>query len=96
MPASILPKRILNFVGREEYLKNIETIYLEENKNTVCLSSIAGTGKTTITNEFGYQFKSKQSSNSSFVYWVKSDNNNADNEFKQFALDLEINLDKKN
>jgi len=96
MPASNLPKKILHFVGREDYLNLIESVYLKEkNKKIVVLSSFAGTGKTTLANEFGYQYRDKQPAKCSIVYWIKSDNNNADNEFKELALDLQIKLNEK-
>ena len=95
MPASNLPKKILHFVGREDYLNLIESVYLKEkSKKIVVLSSFAGTGKTTLANEFGYQYKDKQPAKYSIVYWIKSDNNNADNEFKELALNLQIKLNE--
>jgi len=58
------------------------------------LSSISGTGKSSIANEIGHRFNER--SLSQFVYWMKSDEDNLDEQFRKFAFDLKlINNDEK-
>ena len=91
-----MPVRTNRFVGREQYLKDIEFAFANENKKIIVLSSFPGTGKTTLANEFGYRFTEK-SINNHLVYWVKSDGNNSDYYFENFAkFDLHIDLSEKN
>ncbi len=71
---SELPTRTINFIGREIILKQIEKNFFELNKQIVVVSSFSGTGKTTVANEFGYQFLEKNPD--SYAYWMKSDENN--------------------
>ena len=96
LPASDLPERTKNFIGRENYLKVMEdTFYSSVNKNIIVLRSFPGTGKTTLAKEFGYKFKRK-SFNDHFTYWVKSDGSNANDYFQKFAqYNLGIHLDRK-
>jgi hypothetical protein len=91
-----LPVRTNRFVGREKYLKDIESAFSNENKKIIVLSSFPGTGKTTLANEFGYRFTEK-SFNNHLVYWIKSDGNNSDYYFENFAkFDLHIDLNQNN
>jgi len=83
LPASNLPLRTNNFVGRKSFLKKIDSAFNIEKKKIVALHSFSGTGKTSIANEYGYSFKSK-----GFVYWIKSDNG----ELNFIADDLGIQL----
>ena len=56
LPANNFPKCVANFVGRELYLEGIEAAFSNENKKLVILSSMPGTGKTTLAIKFGYRF----------------------------------------
>ncbi len=80
LPASFLPSKTLNFVGREKFMNEIESA-LESGK-IVIISSFAGTGKSTLANEYAYRFLIP---NNNLVYWFKSDENNLNNEFINFA-----------
>ena len=92
---SKLPNRILNFVGREELLDRIESAFFVETRKLAIISSFAGTGKTSIANEYGYKFANK-TLNKDFVFWIKSDGQNSEIEFQQLAqIYLEIYLDEK-
>lgn len=92
LPASNLPTRIENFVGRISILNKIDESIFEKKKQIIILTSFAGTGKTSIANRYGYMFLKKNKNN--FVYWMKSDANNLDLEFQKFAFDLEIQIDQ--
>jgi len=95
MPANNLPKCVANFVGRELYLESIESAFLNENKKIVILSSMPGTGKTTLAIEFGYRFIKLDFRNNR-VYWFKSDKDNLNSEFLKFAEnDLYIKFNDK-
>jgi hypothetical protein len=80
LPASFLPSKTLNFVGREKFMNEIRSA-LESGK-IVIISSFAGTGKSTLANEYAYRFLIP---NNNLVYWFKSDENNLNNEFINFA-----------
>ena len=88
MPTSKLLTRLSNFIGREEYLEKIESALTIENKQIVILNSFSGTGKSSIANEIGHRFN--DSSLNQLVYWMKADENNLDDEFRQFAFDLKV------
>ena len=88
LPSSKLLKRNLNFIGREEYLNQIEKAFIEEKKQLIILSSFSGTGKSSIANEIGHRFNERFLNH--FVYWMRSDDNNFDEEFRQFAFDLKL------
>jgi tetratricopeptide (TPR) repeat protein len=91
-----LPARTCHFVGREQYLKDIKSVFFDENKKVVIISSFPGTGKTTLANEIAYRFTDK-TFNNHLAYWVKSDGKNSDFYFENFAkYELHINLDEKN
>ena len=74
-----MPVRTNRFVGREQYLKDIELAFASENKKIIVLSSFPGTGKTTLANEFGYRFTEKSINKKKSVFnkfsrnipWVK-------------------------
>ncbi len=51
------------------------------------MSSFSGTGKSSIANEIGHRFNERFNQ---FVYWMRSDENNLDQEFRQFAFDLKL------
>ena len=89
-----LPAKMNDFIGREEYLKQIEDILKDETKKIVTLCSFAGTGKTSLANEYGHRFKEK-SKKSNIVYWIKSDANNSDHEIQKLASGFNIFLDEK-
>jgi len=91
LPPSFLPACIRNFVGREEILKSMNEALFENNIQIIILSAFAGVGKSTVANKFGYTFKEKDSNN--YVFWMKSDENNLDNEFRYFSSKLEIHAD---
>ena len=57
------------------------------------MSSISGTGKSSIANEIGHRFNER--SLSQFVYWMKSDEDNLDEQFRKFAFDLKLINDEK-
>ena len=88
LPPSKLLNRNKEFIGRKEYLDQIEEAFTKENKQIIILSSFQGTGKSSIANEIAHRFN-KRSFNQ-FVYWMRSDEDNLDEEFRQFALDLEV------
>ncbi len=83
LPASNLPIRTKNFIGRENYLEMIDSAFNKETKQIVVLNSFSGTGKTSIANEYSYRFKS-----TGFVYWIKPEIG----EMNLFASDLGIQL----
>jgi hypothetical protein len=83
LPASNLPIRTKNFIGRENYLEMIDSTFKKEKKQIVVLNSFSGTGKTSIANEYSYRFKS-----TGFVYWIKPEIG----EMNLFASDLGIQL----
>ena len=91
LPPSFLPACIKNFVGREEILERMSEALFEYNTQIIILSAFAGVGKSTVANKFGFSFKEKNSTN--YVFWMKSDGNNLDNEFRYFASKLEIHTD---
>ena len=76
LPASNLPTRIENFVGRISILNKIDEYIFEKKKQIIIFTSFAGTGKTSIANRYGYMFLKKNKNN--FFYWMKSDANNLD------------------
>lgn len=88
MPQNYLPTRIANFIGREDVLKQIDEEFFKNNKKVISLNSFSGTGKTTTAIEFGYRFVEKFKE--CFVYFMKSDRNNIDLEFKNFASECKI------
>ena len=90
LPQSKLLNRNQSFIGRKEYLKQIESSFSKENKKQiVILSSFAGTGKSSIANVIGHRFNEKF--RNQFVYWMRSDEkNNLDAEIREFALDLKV------
>ena len=55
------------------------------------MCSFAGTGKSTIANEFGYRFKAIHRDN--YSYWMKSDENNLYTEYAKLAEHMNIELD---
>ena len=91
LPPSFLPACIKNFVGREEILKRMNEAIFEKGIQIIILSAFAGVGKSTVANKFGYTFKEKNSNN--YAFWMKSDENNLDNEFRYFSSKLEIHAD---
>jgi len=85
LPASNLPMKIKNFVGRKSYLNKIEITFNE--KKIVILNSYSGTGKTCLANEYSHLFKSI-----GFVYWIiRTDIG----ELNQFAEYFGIELTKE-
>ena len=86
LPPSRLLNRKQNFIGREEYLEQIETSFNKENKQIVILSSFPGAGKSSIANEMGHRLN--DNSLNQLVYWMRSDDNNLEYEFRQFAFNL--------
>ena len=88
LPPSKLLNRNQNFIGRKEYLDQIDTAFTKENKRLVILSSFQGTGKSSIANEIGHRFNER--SLNQFVYWMRSDEDNLNEKFRQFAFDLEV------
>ena len=96
LPPSDLPDRTWHFVGREKYLKDIESAFFDKNKKIIIISSFPGTGKSTLANEIAYRLTDKRHSNH-LAYWVKSDGTNSDFYFENFAkFELNINLNEKN
>ena len=91
MPASYLPSRTLNFVGREHILNEIEETFLTEKKQIIVLTSFAGTGKSTVANEFGYRFKDLNKN--CYSYWMKSDETNLHTEYSKLAKYMNIKCD---
>ena len=51
LPGSDLPTRNRNFVGREQYLEDIESAFFKEDKKIILISSFPGTGKTTLADK---------------------------------------------
>ena len=88
LPPSKLLNRDSNFIGRKEYLEKIESAFTKENKQVVILSSFSGTGKSSIANEICHRFN--DSSLNQLVYWMKADEFNLDDKFRQFAFDLKV------
>ena len=88
MPPSRLLKRLESFIGRKDYLEQIEAAFTKENKHVIILSSFPGTGKSSLANEIGHRLN--ESSLNQFVYWMRSDENNLDAEFRLYALDLKV------
>lgn len=91
LPVSILPNRPIHFIGRENIINEMSKAY-QNSKQIIILCSYAGTGKTTIANEFGHMFTKKKKGN--YAFWMKSDERNLDTEFENFAVDLGI-VDKQ-
>jgi tetratricopeptide (TPR) repeat protein len=91
LPPSFLPACIKNFVGREKILKRMNEAIFEKNIQIIILSAFAGVGKSSVANKFGYTFKEKNSNN--YAFWMKSDENNLENEFRYFSSKLEIHTD---
>lgn len=58
-----------------------------DKKQMVVLCSYAGTGKSTVANEFAYRFIKQ---NYCFAYWMKSDEKNLDTEYENFARQLNL------
>ena len=89
MPASNFPNLNKNFIGREEYLKEMNSIFFSNNdrnnKKTVVLSSFEGYGKSSIALKYAQEFKLN-----GFVYWIKSNKNNSDLELLSLASDIGI------
>ncbi len=88
MPPSRLLNHNKNFIGRKEYLKQIDSAFTKQNKQIVILSSFSGTGKSSIANEIGHILNDR--SFNQFVYWMASDENKLDEKFRQFAIDLKV------
>ena len=88
IPPSKLLSRNENFIGRKEYLEQIESAFTKENKQVIILSSMSGNGKSSIANEIGHRLNER--SLNQFVYWMKSDENYLEEEFRQFAFNLKI------
>jgi len=88
LPPSKLPTRNQNFIGRKEYLDQIDNALTKGNKQVIILSSFSGTGKSSIANETGHVFNDRSFNH--FVYWMGSDKNNLDEEFRKFAFDLNV------
>lgn len=82
-----MPNQDSYFIGRDNYLKKIESFLMIENKKVVSLISMSGTGKSSIAYEYGYKFKKN-----GFVYCIKSDQSNVHLELINFALDIGIEL----
>lgn len=89
-PPSYLQSRI-NFVGRKDYLQRIHSVYADDKKKIVVLSSFSGSGKSALANEFGYQFKKSNN----YVYWIKSDGNSSVFELKRLFEINEKNDDER-
>jgi len=87
LPASKLPNQNSYFIGRDNYLKKIDSFLMKENKKVVSLISMSGTGKSSIAYEYGYKFKKN-----GFVYCIKSDLGNVHLELINFASDIGIEL----
>jgi len=85
---SYWPKRTEHFIGRKQYLKEIEFEYLNRKRQIIVLRSISGTGKSTLANEFGYRYKN-QSINDNIVYWVKA---NPTREIKEMLHETKKNI----
>jgi tetratricopeptide (TPR) repeat protein len=89
LPASNFPNLHKNFIGREEYLKEMNSIFFSNNdrnnKKTVVLSSFEGYGKSSIALKYAQEFKLN-----GFVYWIKSNKNNSDLELLSLASDIGI------
>ncbi len=95
LPANKIPQCVANFVGREPYVESVKSAYFNENKKIVILSSMPGTGKTTLAIEFGHRFIELDPKNNR-VYWFKSDKDNLNSEFLNFAEnDLQIKFNEK-
>ena len=92
MPSSFLPAQISNFVGRKNFLQEIENVFIKENKKSVIvLYSFGGTGKSAVASEFGYRFKSIN--RNYFSYWMKSDDNNLHSEYEKLAEHMNLKKD---
>ena len=94
MPPSKLPNRFENFIGRQKYLDQINSAFTIESKQVIILSSFAGTGKSSIANEIGHRLNEKYLNQ--FVYWIRSDEHNLEEEFRKLAFDLKVIFTKKN
>jgi len=76
------------FTGRKEYLEQIESAITKENKQVIILSSFPGNGKTSIANEIGHRLNDNFCNQ--FVYWMRAEENNLEEEFRQFSFDLKV------
>jgi len=57
-------------------------------KKFIVITSLPGSGKTTIANKIGWEWL--KVSHSHFVYWIKSDEANLDCEFNKFASYIDV------
>ncbi|EPE05467.1 kinesin light chain [Ophiostoma piceae UAMH 11346] len=57
-----------NFIGREDTLENLQSLFFDEGYNTVALSGLGGIGKTQVANAFAYWVKESKPDNS--VIWL--------------------------
>lgn len=92
LPSSYIPSRHKIFVGREAVVDEIDDIFQTKKKFTIFLTSIAGTGKTSVALEYGYRFVENKPNN--YVYWMKSDIKNLDLEYRNFAASLKIKINE--
>jgi len=87
---SSLPRKIINFVDRNDVLNQIKNTFNKDRKKIVILnSSRPGTGKSSIANEFGWESCIEDLTN---VYWMNSEN--IDTEYEEFSEKFGIKIDE--
>lgn len=87
LPASNLPMKIKNFIGRKSFLNKIDIAFNE--KKIVILNSYSGTGKTCLANEYSHLFKSI-----GFVYWIIRTDIGELNQFAEY-FGIELTREEK-
>ncbi|HJK86939.1 MAG TPA: tetratricopeptide repeat protein [Candidatus Megaira endosymbiont of Nemacystus decipiens] len=84
---SNLPKKLPIFVGRQDVMKQIETILLEN--SAVAISAFAGTGKSSTAIEYGHKVK-EEGALVRFITAETADKLNSS--YRELAKELGINL----
>jgi hypothetical protein len=85
-----MPLSNTGFVGRREYLDQIEVAFFTENIKVLGITSTesAESGKTVLANEYCFRYNSKDTLNN-YVYCLKADEKNLSLEFKEIAKNLD-------
>lgn len=91
--SNTLPNRNTFFVGREDELTEIDDLIFKKSRKIILIYSESGYGKSSIALEYGYRYISKNEENH-HVYWMKSDRNNLETEFRSLAIKLGIVVEK--
>lgn len=84
----------MNLIERKTILNEISDTFLNKKEQTVLLCSYAGSGKSTIANEYGYSFLSESANN--FAYFFNSSEQNLKFSLNEYVKSIPGSKEKPN